>query len=422
MQVKSFVLRRESFEEMVRRCGEGTIVVVRPEKKLETLFKELIQSTVVQKKKADTEPVREYLGAIPTSPSFESRKEEFIEYVLDYLRLAKTVHVSISDVQEFILSECACFCAQALASRLGTEVVDGRDLVVCRQEGEAHVFDWAASLSEISRKLEGKDFAVVAGGYARLEQGTVVSVGKGGANLMASLIASAINASLIEFYINEDGIEGLSEMTYDEAAHYCASKKAPFTSASLWPAKNAGIPIVVKSILNPAFEGTRISSQRAEGHRVSGYIADSGVDLVTVYGTGLLGNVGVSSTIFSALARAGVNIRFISQTSSEYSISFAVREQDSITVSQVLGRLASDNPLLSLDDVMVVNNKVGIITVFGSRMRNIPGISGKVFSLLGDAGINVIASAQGGEELSISVVLAESDLDKASKLMATLCN
>ena len=237
---------------------------------------------------------------------------------------------------------------------------------------------------------------------------------------MASLIASALNASHIEFYVEGDGIEGISEMTYDEAAHYCASKKAPFTSASLWPAKNAGIPIIVHSISNPSFGGTRISSQSAAGHLVSGCITDAGLDLVTVYGTGLLGNVGVSSSIFSSLARAGVNIRFISQTSSEYSISFAVASQDSAKVSEVLGKLASDNPLLSLDDVMIVNNKVGIITIFGSRMKNIPGISGKVFSLLGDAGINVIASAQGGEELSISIVIDAADIEKAAALMEDL--
>ena len=420
MIVKSFVLRRESFPEIVRLCGEGTIAVVRPEKKFQTLFKELIHSTIVLKKKADTSALKEYLDALPTAPGFAPRKEEFLEYVLDYLRLAKTVHVSLADVEAYILSECACLCAEAVAVGCKGEVVDGRELVVCRQDGAAHVFDWAASRGEISRILEGRDGVVVAGGYARLEEGTVVGVGKGGANLMASLIASALNASHIEFYVEGDGIEGISEMTYDEAAHYCASKKAPFTSASLWPAKNAGIPIIVHSISNPSFGGTRISSQSAAGHLVSGCITDAGLDLVTVYGTGLLGNVGVSSSIFSSLARAGVNIRFISQTSSEYSISFAVASQDSAKVSEVLGKLASDNPLLSLDDVMIVNNKVGIITIFGSRMKNIPGISGKVFSLLGDAGINVIASAQGGEELSISIVIDAADIEKAAALMEDL--
>ena len=418
MIVRSFVLRRESFEAIVRLCGAGTIAVVRPEKKLEKLFKELIQSTVVQKRKADLGPVEEYLNAVSTNSRYQQRKAEFLEYVLDYLRRAKTVYVSVADVEEYILSECACLCAHAVASEVsGSTVVDGRDLIVCRDKP---VFDWNASRTEISRKLGGKDNLVVAGGYARMEQGTVVRVGRDGSNMMASLIASALSVSVIEFYIEQDGIGGISVMTYDEAAHCCASKKAPFPSASLWPAKNAGIPIIVKNILNPAFEGTRISSQSSEGQVVSGYIVDTDLDLVTVYGTGLLGTVGVSSTIFSALAANGVNIRFISQSSSEYSITFAVKMEDGPKVQQVLHSLISDNPMLPLDDVMVVDPEVGIITIYGSRMKNIPGVSGKVFSALGAQGVNVIASAQGGEELSISIVVDSSDLPSAASAIDSL--
>lgn len=69
---------------------------------------------------------------------------------------------------------------------------------------------------------------------------------------------------------------------------------------------------------------------------------------------------------------------------------------------------------------MVVNREVAIMTVYGSRMKNVPGVSGKIYSLLGEAGVNVIASAQGGEELSISVVMDVKDLDKAQKALAVL--
>ena len=67
--------------------------------------------------------------------------------------------------------------------------------------------------------------------------------------------------------------------------------------------------------------------------------------------------------------------------------------------------------------MVVLNQEVGIVTVFGSQMRKVAGTSGKVFSKLGDAGISIIASAQGGEELSISLVLDEKDVDKAASLL-----
>ena len=117
------------------------------------------------------------------------------------------------------------------------------------------------------------------------------------------------------------------------------------------------------------------------------------------------------------MAKAKVNVRFISQTSSEYSISFAVRSKDKELALDALKALFDENPLLPLDDVVVLNQEVGIVTVFGSQMRKVPGISGQVFGKIGAAGISIIASAQGGEELSISLVLAEQDVDKAVALL-----
>ena len=177
----------------------------------------------------------------------------------------------------------------------------------------------------------------------------------------------------------------------------------------------------MKSTLHPDFAGTRISSSNEEvGKEISGVVVEQDLDLVTVYGTGLLGRVGASSAIFSALAKVGVNVKFIAQTSSEYAITFAVRAQDSEKVSEVINGFVVNNPLIPLDDVMVVNREVAIATVYGSKMKSIPGVSGKVFSLLGAAGVNVIASAQGGEELSISVVLDVKDLGRARKALAVL--
>lgn len=423
MLTKSFVLRRESYNSIVAQCTPGTIAVIRPEKALETLFRNLIHKVVEEKQPAykEIKEVSSYFDAVTDNPQYQQKKQEFISYVEEYLNSAIGYKVNIEQIEDYVLAQSAVLCAQAVAIAVNVEAVDGRELVVCHQEGVAPVFDWNATREEIEHKCQGNDLMIISGGYARTPQGMVVSVGKGGANMMASLIAASVNAESIEFYVEGEGIHGIEAMTYDEAAHYCAVSNAPFPSAALWPAKNAGIPIVVKSILHPDFNGTTISANaKASKDAISGIIADSDLILVTIYGTGLLGQVGASSIIFSSLAKAGVNIRFIAQTSSEYSISFAVREKYGEKVLEVLKQLFNNNPMIPLDDVMIINQKVGIITVYGSRMKNVPGISGTVFSLLGKAGINVIASAQGGEELSISVVLDVNDLNKAKESLAVL--
>lgn len=423
MLVKSFVLRRESFDAIVSQCVPGTIAVVRPEKALVNLFQAVICRMIEEKQSAEYEmaDVKAYLNEVSDNAVYQQKKAEFIEYVEDYLRKATSYNVPVAAVEDYIIAQCANLCAQAVAISANVELIDGRDLVVCHQKENAPVFDWAATSKEIKERCKGKSHLVISGGYARTPHGVVIGIGKGGANMMAALVASALNAESIEFYVEGEGINGITSMTYDEAAHYCASKIAPFPSAALWPAKQADIPIMVKSIQSPGFAGTKISAHPEEtGKEVSGLVIDYELDLVTIYGTGLLGRVGASSAIFSALAQAGVNVRFISQTSSEYAITFAVSEKDNEKVSAVVNNLVLNNPLMPLDDIMVVNREVAIITVYGSQMKNIPGVSGKVFSLLGAAGVNVIASAQGGEELSISVVLDVSDLDKAVKALAIL--
>ena len=422
MLVKSFVLRRDSFNAIVCQCIPGTIAVVRPEKELVDLFRAVIYKMVVEKQSAEYEiaDVKAYLNTVSDNKEYQQKKTEFIEYVQDYLHKATNYNVPVDAIEDYILAQCAYLCAQAVALSAKVEVIDGRDLVICHQKEKGPIFDWAATSKEIVERCKGKSHLVISGGYARTPHGEVVGIGKGGANMMAALVASALKADSIVFYVEGEGINGITSMTYDEAAHYCASKIAPFPSAALWPAKQAGIPIVVKCIQHPDFAGTMISSSENVGKEVSGVIVDYDLDLVTVYGTGLLGRVGASSAIFTSLAKAGVNVRFISQTSSEYAITFAVSAKDSEKVSEVINALVVNNPLIPLDDIMVVNREVAIITVYGSRMKNIPGVSGKVFSLLGAAGVNIIASAQGGEELSISVVLDVNDLDKAQKALAIL--
>ena len=423
MIVKSLVLRPANVSQVARQFGSDVIAVVRPEKALETLLREAARKEIIEKQPATAEmkSVGDYFAAVSTNESFLRKKDEFVEYVQDYLQKGKLFGAELQPVEDYILAQCASLCAEAVASYLnGAVVVDGRELVVCRLNGSVPVFDWSATINEIREKCQKP--MLVSGGYARTFLGEVVRVGKGGANLLASLIASAIGAESIEFFVEGDGIKGIPQMTYDEAAHYCAGSSAPFPSSSLWPAKNAGIPIRVKSIRNADFPGTLISSEAVvDGGAVSGVIDERDLVLVTVYGTGLLGTVGVSSSIFGALATERVNIRFISQTSSEYAITFAVRAKDAPKVEGVLNKLIAENPMLPLDDVMMVDRRVGILTIYGSRMKNVPGISGKVFSLLGDAGVNVIASAQGGEELSISVVVDEADIASGLSALQGLC-
>lgn len=426
MKTKSFVLRRDSYSKIIALCDEETIAVVRPEKFAETLFRNLIAEIIEHKQSGEKESnaILEYFSEFSEDKSYRDSISKTLNSIIVYLHSGVSLYVQKRAVEDYILDKCALLCAEAVSLGVpGSVVVNGNELVVCREEKNEPVFDWDLSRRAIVEKCGKLKKVIVSGGFGRLDSGYVVRIGKGGANMLASLISSAVGAECVEFYIEGRGIEGIQSMTYDEAAHYCASSSAPFSSAAIWPAKNAGIPIVVKSIDDMDFPGTIISlsdPNEASMGVISGVIADKDLDLVTIYGTGLLGQVGVTSSIMSCLARAGVNIRFIAQTSSEYSISIAVKNEDCAKVKAALNALSQDNSLMPLDDVMILNRSVGIVTVYGSRIKNVPGVSGKIFSVLGENRINVIASAQGGEELSVSVVLDSKDVEKGVELMRGL--
>lgn len=414
MIVKSFLLRQDVIQSIASLCDKETIAVIRPEKKIEALFREAIRKTIVEKKTAAEElkEIRAYFNAVSATPAFQETVESTLSAVDYYLREGMYIQTSPHAIEDYVMAKCTRLCAEAVNQKIGGTLIDGTSLMLCRTE---QLFDWAASKEQMESRLKDqKGPVVISGGYGRLHSGYVVRVGKDGSHLMSSLIASAVDASCIEFHIEGKIGDGISAITFDEATHFCAGDHRPFASSAIWPAKNANIPIVVKDIDDPSFEGTIISTGSSHRQEV---VADKELVLLTVYGTGLLGKVGMSSSIFSAMAQAKVNVRFIAQTSSEYSISFAVRSADKELALNALKKLFAENPLLPLDDVVVLNQEVGIVTVFGSQMRKVAGISGKVFGKLGDAGISIIASAQGGEELSISLVLAEPDVDKAVALL-----
>ena len=406
MIVKAFVLKQHSIGKIAGLIGPGTIAVIRPQRTIEGMFREAIRKTIQEKKSAleDLEAIQQYFLSMSITPAYKELVESTVDTVSTYLREAMYVQTSATAIEDYVMAKCARLCAEAVNQHVQGKLLDGTELMICTSDGkgEQH-FDWTASERQIKARCKGEGPLVISGGYGRLTSGYVVRVGKDGAHLMAALIAAVLKADTIEFHVEAHGVEGLSAITYDEAAHYCASARAPFSSSAIWPAKNAGIPILVKDIEDDVFEGTLISTGSAHKTAV---LSDKDLDLITVYGTGLLGRVGMSGAIFSALAAEGVNVRFIAQTSSEYSISFAIRSEEKERALTAIRGLFKDNPLLPLDDVVVLGQAVGIVTVFGSRMRNLPGTSAAVYDALGAAGINIIASAQGGEELSISVVVA----------------
>ncbi|GHV38276.1 bifunctional aspartate kinase/homoserine dehydrogenase I [Spirochaetia bacterium] len=251
------------------------------------------------------------------------------------------------------------------------------------------------------------------------------TLGRGGSDLSAAIIGAALGAAEVEIWTDVDGILTsdpklvknafrIDEISYIEAmelSHFGAKVIYPPT---IKPALEKGIPISIRNTFNPSSGGTRIVKDADDGaYPIRGISSMNKVALVLVQGSGMVGVTGFSSRLFGALARKKINIIMITQSSSEYSICFAILPTDAHPALAAINEEFDREIAAGAIDPPVSEGDLAIIAVVGSKMKSTSGISGKVFHALGRNGVNVIAIAQGSSELNISAVISRQDEAKA---------
>jgi bifunctional aspartokinase / homoserine dehydrogenase 1 len=214
----------------------------------------------------------------------------------------------------------------------------------------------------------------------------------------------------------------ISELTYREVAELAYFGAKVLHPKTIRPVLEAGIGLRICNTFNPNHPGTRLVSEEAALHNgeIKAVTTIRGQRLVTIEGRGMLGVPGVAARTFAAVASTGTSVPLITQASSEQSICFAV---PSAAASQVVAAVQQAFRLeLEQRDIdrIWATDEVEIVTVVGSGMIRTPGIAGRVFSALGDNGVNVIAIAQGSTEVSISLVVDNNDADAAVRALHAL--
>ncbi len=300
--------------------------------------------------------------------------------------------------------------------------VDAREIIrTDDNHGRADV-DFAESYRLIRERLTGVGgIPVITGLIAASREGATTTLGRNGSDYTASIVAAGLGAQAIEIWTDVDGIMSadprfvsgafvIPEMSFQEAmelSYFGAKLLHPNT---MIPAVDKGIPILIKNTLNPSAPGTVISgSARRSSRPITGIASIENVAIVNVEGGGMIGVPGFASRVFSALARAGVNVIMISQASSEHSICLVFRAGEAEAAMRSLSaELAREIAGGRVQQPQLVND-LEIIAIIGENMRGTPGISGRLFSALGADRINVLAIAQGSSERNISFVIDRKD-------------
>jgi aspartate kinase len=322
--------------------------------------------------------------------------------------------------------------AAALRSKsLDSQAVDATELIITDDAFQHAMPLMDETRQQIQEKLcplldEGV-IPVVTGFIAATSEGITTTLGRGGSDYTAAILGDCLDADEVWTWTDVDGVmtadprvvsdaRVIPEVSFNEVSELAYFGAKVLHPKTIRPVLERGIPLWVKNTFNPSHPGTRISRRAI---RTPGIITAVALirelSMVTVEGRGMLGVPGIAARTFSAVAKTGASVLMISQASSEQSICFVV--PTSVTPNVI--KSLEEEMILELTrrdiDRIRAQDDVVIVTAVGAGLRDTPGIAARIFGALGDAGINVIAIAQGSSEHSISLVVSAEDGETAMK-------
>ncbi len=351
-----------------------------------------------------------------------------LEDLLHGVYLLKELSARTQDLLVSFGERMSCNLLASLLQQQGIEAtyVDARSLVRTDNHfGNASV-DFSTTYRLIKEEINTfAGIKVVTGFIGSTAKGETTTLGRGGSDYTAALLAAALDAELIEIWTDVNGMMTadprkvsnaftLPQVSYVEAmemSHFGAKVIYPPT---LQPAFGKQIPIVIKNTFEPDHPGTLITSDSGSNDfLIKGISSIDDIALITLEGSGLVGVAGVAARLFGVLARNHINIILITQASSEHSITFAVLPTCGELVKEVVEAEFYSEISAGLVQPVRVETGRSIVACIGENMRKRAGISAQLFNALGRNGISVAATAQGSSELNISIVISKSDLSKA---------
>ncbi|MBD3202991.1 aspartate kinase [Candidatus Woesearchaeota archaeon] len=271
--------------------------------------------------------------------------------------------------------------------------------------------------------LDSGKVPVVTGFIGADEKGNITTLGRGGSDFTASILAYCLDADEVWFLKGVSGImtadpevvvsaNTIKEISYDEVAELSYFGAKVFHPIAIHPLRKKEIPSFIKNVYEFDDPGTRvIKENRKNGTTVKAITYIKNTSIVSVEGKGMLTIPQIAGRVFSCLG--DLNILMISQSSSEQNICFVVRKDDAV---KAIRRLKTEFELeLIKNQINSINseNSLAVLSVVGSGMQKTPGVSGKVFKALGDEDINIKLIVQGSSELNISFVVDSSFLKKS---------
>lgn len=280
--------------------------------------------------------------------------------------------------------------------------------------------------------LESGIVPVVTGFNGATADGRPTTLGRGGSDFSASILAAALNASELWIWTDVDGIMTadprmvpnvavLPEVTYAEAAELAYNGAKVLHPRTLAPLVERQIPVWSKNSFAPHKPGTRIVSHFDEPKGVRAVTSMSNVVLISMEPANALSGTRLMARALDALALANVEILVFTSSSYRQSFCFLIRKPDLIAAIEALEANLSIELAHGYLKPIEVDENVGLLAVVGEGMRGTPGLAGRIFTAISRENINIIAIAQGSSELTIAVVVRLDGLESAVRSVHQEC-
>lgn len=326
--------------------------------------------------------------------------------------------------------------SQIIAAKLkaaGQDVAwkDSRELIYTDSNFGAALVNFSKTNDVIKKYFATADASLILlpGFISADSNGTTTTLGRGGSDYTAAIIAGAVNAKVLEIWTDVSGmmtadprivtnIKLIPKISYQEAmelSHFGAKVIYPPT---IQPVMSKNIPVWVKNTFAPGDEGTVIQNESmTNGSAIRGISSINKISLLSLEGSGMVGIPGFSKRLFEALANYKINVILITQSSSEHSICVAVDSANAMLAKQAVDTAFAYEIETKKVEPLFVENDLAIVAVVGDNMKSHTGIAGRMFSAMGKNGVNIRAIAQGSSERNISSVIALSDVSKAVNVL-----
>ena len=326
--------------------------------------------------------------------------------------------------REELVSRGEYYSARLMAAYLGFQFIDAADWVKFNFDGSVNQ---TATYEALRAKCITGQGIVTPGFYGVLPDGHIKTFSRGGSDITGSLAAAALDASVYENWTDVSGIlmadprivdnpQAIPEVTYDELRELSYSGAQVLHEGSIFPVREKNIPLNIRNTNAPDEPGTIIQESFEEGHEpdrfITGITGKKDFTIISLSKKGMSNQVGVLHKVLTVLVRHNISVDYVPNGIDNVSVVFP-----SESAGAKLYAILSDIQNEVQPDTLQIHDNIAVVAAVGRKMASRPGISGKIFAAMGEAGINIRMINQGPDELNIIFGVDNKDFKQAIRVL-----